>query len=696
MAVTTAEAFAVALRYHEAGDLQQAERIYRQILEADPAYAEAHCNLGAVLAARGRREEAVAAYQAALRLQPRYVAAHFNLGNALSRMGQYGDAAASYRAAVRLDPQLAGAHYNLGLALSGLGRLDEAIASLQEAVRIQPDLVEAHNHLGEALRRQGRIEEAEAAFRQVLGLQPGHVKGLNNLGLTLAARQRFEEAVAALQQALRIKPDYAMAHGNLGFVRSVQGKPDEALASFQQALRLKPDSADTLNNLGNLLREQGDLDGAIDCLRKAVALTPHWAAVHSNLLLTLNYHPGYDAAAVFAEHLRWGKQHAERHAALIRPYRVDATPDRRLRVGYVSADFRTHPVASFIEPVLASHDRERFEVFCYSNVGQPDAVTERMRAHTHGWRPITGLSDDQAADLVRADAIDLLVDLSGHTAGNRLLLFARKPAPVQFTCFGYPNTTGLSTVDYRITDADADPPGRTEAYATEELLRLPEMAWCYQPPDAAPDVGPPPAGNTGPVTFGSLNNLAKVTAEVIALWARVLQTVPDSRLLLLTNGGSRGEQRVYGAFARHGVGRERVQLAERTSRDGYFKLYQRIDVALDPAPYNGGVTTCDALWMGVPVVALAGNTYVARQGFCLLNKVGLPDLAVETPDAYVAVAAGLANDRPRLHTLRAGLRSRMGQSVVVDARRYTRSLEEAYRRAWAQWCTHTAGGPAVG
>jgi predicted O-linked N-acetylglucosamine transferase (SPINDLY family) len=377
---------------------------------------------------------------------------------------------------------------------------------------------------------------------------------------------------------------------------------------------------------------------------------------------------------------------AEPLSAASPPPLVDRTPERRLRVGYVSADFRTHPVGCYVEPLLAGHDRARFEVSCYANVARPDAVTRRLQGLADHWVSLLGIPDAAAAERIRQDRIDILVDLAGHTSGNRLLVFARRPAPVQVTYIGYPGTTGMPAIAYRISDANGDPPGLTEKYYTEETIRLPEVAWCYQPPDA-PEVGDLPLARTGHVTFGSFNNLAKVTPEVIAVWSRILRALPGAHLHLLTGAGQRADGRLREQLTREGIDAERVTLFPRQSRDKYLKLYTAVDVCLDPFPYHGCTTTLDALWMGVPVVTLAGKAYVQRQAVVSLAHLGLHELIADDPDAYVEAALRLANDRFRLNELWANLRPRMRDSTLTNPARFVPSLEDAYRTMWKRWLT---------
>jgi predicted O-linked N-acetylglucosamine transferase (SPINDLY family) len=559
----------------------------------------------------------------------------------------------------------------------------------RQILQIDPHEVNALNLLGVCAHEAGRHAEALPYLTRAVGLNPGFAPIHNNLGMVYQALGRLAEAVVSYQEALRLQPGYALAHANLGTAFWRQGRLAEAEASYRQALALQPNDATTTSNLGCVLKDQGLLAVAVACFRRALELDPNQPLIHSNLLLSLHYVPGVGPEALAQEHRRWADRHAAPLSRAVEPHPNPRDPDRQLRLGFVSPDFREHPVAHFLHPVLTNLDRRRFHVVCYADVPNPDAWTARLQAAADGWRSLLGMSHAQAAAQIRADRIDVLVDLAGHTARNRLMAFARKPAPVQVTHFGYPNTTGLPTMDYRITDALADPPGATAHWHTEELLRLPEIAWCYEPGDS-PEVGPLPALQAGHVTFGSLNNPPKVTPEVVAVWARVLRAVPGSRLLLLASAAGQANNQVREAFAANGIAPDRLEFLGRQARDGYLRAYHRIDLALDPFPYNGGVTTCDALWMGVPVVALAGNAYVSRQGVSLLSCVGLGAWVAATPAEYVAQAVRRATDPEALAQVRQGLRQRVRESPVGDGARYTRHLEAALLAAWARWCA--AGG----
>jgi predicted O-linked N-acetylglucosamine transferase (SPINDLY family) len=400
------------------------------------------------------------------------------------------------------------------------------------------------------------------------------------------------------------------------------------------------------------------------------------------------YHPSTDPLDLLAESRKWDHVHARQFARFVQPHRNNRDPDRRLRVGYLSADFRSHAVSRFVLPMIESHDKKLFEVFCYSNVRQPDAVTAKYQSCVAGWRDILQRSDEQAAGQIRQDQIDILVDLSGHTTDNRLLIFARKPAPVQVNYQGYPASTGMETIEYRITDGFADPPGMTESHHTETLVRLDPTNWCYWPAEDAPPVGGLPALSSKSITFASFNNFSKLNDPLFELWMQILESVPNSRLIIKAKAlsSATARTRVLGHMAKHGISLERVEMIGWLPNAEHIRLFNRVDIALESHPYHGTTTTCDNLWMGVPVVTLAGRTHVSRVGVSLLNNIGLPELIADSPDGYVQIAAGLASDLSRLAELRRTLRQRMQDSVLVDSRRFARSIESAYRMMWRRWC----------
>jgi predicted O-linked N-acetylglucosamine transferase (SPINDLY family) len=676
----------------EQGRLEEALESYREALRLKPDGPTACNNLGYVLSRLNRLEEAVACYGQAVQAQPDFAQAWFNLGRALHRLCRHDEAGASWERAASLQPSDPGPAHELGLLLMELGRPAEAAAYFERALRLRPDSAAAYSNLGLALLNLGRTEEASLSFQQALHLQPDLPQTYNNLGLALLNLGRTDEAAGRFRRAVQLQPDLADAHNNLGLALAGQGNADDALHSYERALQIHPDHVGALSNLGIAYHQQGCITEAVACYRKALDASPNDAKTHSNLLLALHYQASADPSEILNEARRYAQFHAAPLAGTLEPPPIRRCEKRRLRLGYVSADFREHVVAYYLEPVLGSHDHECFEVFCYADVSRSDDVTQRLRAYADQWRSLLGLTDAQAAEIVRQDGIDILVDLSGHTGGNRLLVFARKPAPVQVSYLGYLGTTGMPMIDYYLTDADADPP-EAQAYYQEQLFHLPQCAFCYRPgptPEASAQL---PAVQAGHVTFGCLNSAAKLSEEVLALWARVLLAAPGSRILLRCGTGRLADARVRDTLARAGVAPERLLLAGPTaSRFDYLKLFQGVDLCLDPFPYNGVTTTCDSLWMGVPVLSLAGRMGPSRHGVRYLRAVGLGELVVETPEAYVRLATELAGDLPWLVALRHRLRERMSRSPLMDATGLTRHIEAAYRAMWAacKWNATTA------
>jgi protein O-GlcNAc transferase len=577
------------------------------------------------------------------------------------RAGQWGQAESLYRQILAHDPENADALHLLGVMAHDLGRHDVAVDLIRRAVSLRPDFAEAHSNLGNALR---------------------------------GARQ-FDQAIAAYHEALHLHPDSPELHSSLGQALQSMGKLDEAIASYRTALKLAPNDVDALSSLGTALRMTGRVGEAVAAYREALRCKPDAMGIHSQLLLSLHYDAAYDPAAIYQEHRHWYQRHAESLCGPGRAHANSRDPGRRIRIGYVSPDLCDHVVARFLLPLLSCHDHSQVEVFCYAPVPRPDDMADRLRTYAHHWKSLLGLSDEQAADLIRRDEIDILVDLAGHTPGHSLLVFARKPAPVQVTWLGYPDTTGLPTIDYRLTDAFADPPGLTESLHSEYLVRLPQTAWCFHPVGYTRPVGPLPSIAAGHVTFGTFNNFAKVSQISLELWCRVLQQVPDSHLLLKGSalGSSQVISRLHQFFTERDVASERLDLVPYDpSAMGHLRWYDQMDISLDTFPYHGTTTTCEALWMGVPVVTLTGRTHVSRVGVSLLSNMGLADLVADSPDRYVQIAISLAHDRSRLQEFRSTLRQRMQRSPLMDAPRFARNMEAAYRAMWRTWCSAAVPG----
>lgn len=711
--------------------------LLRRAVTADPQAVRFRISLGAALTGQGQFEEAAGVLRQALGLEPQHPGIYNNLGNIYRQQGRLVEAEAAFRSALLADPTFADAHFNLGLLLAAAEggsdgeKLVAAVECFRKVTELQPQVYDAWRQLEGVLGRQGKWAAAAEVYRRAVAQNPKWEEAREDLerALVLAGEVHYPgdnsaqhaqppppcptghgtlelagalldvdalpEALAACRQAMAAEPGAAELYVMLGTILARCGQLDEAEAACRQALECVGggNAAAAYRALAGVQREQGQLDAALASLRAAVAVPPKGEGAtqfYSSLLYLLIFHPGFDAEQLLREHLVWAEACAAPLAKEIRPYQNDRQPGRRLRIGYVSPDFSSHVLSFIMLPLLRHHDHKEFEVVCYASVPRPDAMTQRIRACADLWRDISGVTDAQVAELIRQDRIDILVDLTLHMRSNRLLVFARKSAPVQVTYCGYPGTTGLATIDYRLTDPYLDPEpagGGDEAIYTERSMRLPHTFWCYEPLSDEPAVNELPATTAGYVTFGSLNNFSKINPELLRLWARVLKAVPNSHLLLLAGAGSQ-RQRTRDLLAAEGVeaAPERVEFLGRQSQPDYLRAYHRVDIALDPVPYNGHTTSMDALWMGVPVVTLVGRTVVGRAGLSQLRNLGLPELVTRTPEQYVQIAAGLAADLELLQTLRASLRERMRRSPLMDGPGFARGVESAYRAMWRRWC----------
>jgi protein O-GlcNAc transferase len=681
----TSQLLAVAQQYHQSGNLRQAEMMYRQILQADPAHADVWYLLGKACQAMGNFVESAAAFRHAIQLRPGNAEAHNELGITVAMQGQLRESLAHFQEALRLRPDYAFAYNNLGNVLRDLGNPSEAANCCRQALRLNPDYVEAYVNLGNALVALGRFDEAIDSIQRALRLRPDYAKAFNSLGLALAAQRKLPEAARCYEEAIRLQPKLVPAYFNAGNVYAEMRQLDKAGRWYQDGLRISPQQARAHINLGNIFLLSGKLDEAIGSYREAVRLQPD-AAAHSNLLSALNYSPRMSPENLLAEHRLWETYYGQ--VQRLGPLsQVDRNPLRRLRVGYVSPDFRKHAVGFFFDPIVSNHDRRQFEVYCYAQEFLIDDLTRRFQSLSQGWRSTNGRSDQQVAEQIRADGIDILVDLAGHTANSRLRVFAFKPAPVQVTYLGYPNTTGLSAMDYRITDDVADPE-REPVCHTEELVRLPASFFCYAPIPEAGEVTPPPCRKTGFFTFGSTHHLAKLNDSVLDVWCEILRAVPKSRLLVFrdTLTGKTKEETLQ-RFTQRGVSGDRILMDPPPGCEkSHFVIYNSIDLLLDAFPFTGHTTVVEALWMGVPAVTLAGNRFAARMAASVLTRVGLEELIARTPQQYVALAAQWADQWDRSENLRSSARERMRASPLCNGREFTQGLEEVYRKMWQTWC----------
>jgi predicted O-linked N-acetylglucosamine transferase (SPINDLY family)/predicted SAM-dependent methyltransferase len=663
------------------GERGEAEILLSRLLEKEPRHPDGNNLMGVVLLERGEADAAEASFRKALAARPRFAAAHNNLGNVRQAQSDFPGAIECYRLALECDPDYSEALTNLGSALNTIGLYEEAERQCRRAVEIVPDFAGAWSNLGGALFSLGRGGEAVAAYREALRLDPSLSEALINLSLVLQEPGYLVGVVDYYEVHLKKNPNDYLAHVRIAQALQAQNKWDEGYERLLEALRIRPTAGDALALLGHNHAHAGDVVAAIDTYRRA-ATEGQNAAVKSVILFDLLYLDEMSGEAMRGECEAWAQTYA-RSLPYSGTFRLRR--DRPLRIGYVSMDFAKHAVAHFLEPILSNHDRSEVFVVCYSTRLQPDAFTARFQELADCWRDISMMALDDVEELVHEDEIDILVDLSGFTSGNRLSLFARKPAPIQATYLGYAGTTGIAAIDYRIVDEQTDPAPLTESHFVEKLWRLPGCFVTYKPDEDAPDVASVPSSRSGVITYGSFNNALKITPKVIALWAAIMRATPGSRLVLksVSFGTRRGKARVTDEFGKHGIDEPRLSLQDWHVASGdHLAAYSDIDVALDPFPYNGTTTTCEALWMGVPVVTLAGDRHSSRVGVSLLHCMGLDDLICASADAYVATAVALASDPERLRELRASLRDRMRRSPLLDHEAFTRKLEAAYREMW--------------
>lgn len=678
-----AEAFQTAFSAFEAGHTDYAIRKFEEVLALDPGNADALYLLAVIAFQGGETLEALETITEAIASRPDSADCHNLHGLALMALDRHEEACAALQQAIVCDPDFAEAVNNLGAALEALGRLEDAEAMYRRATAMNPGYPQAFCNLGRILLSIARPADAEEASKLALALQPTLFDAELNLAVAQQRQGKFAEAEATIQDALTTDPENAELHRYLGALRHSRGDLGGGETALNEALRLQPSFAEAHDNLAGVLLDQGRSDAAEASFRKALNHNPSDARAHSNLLLCQNYH-ATNANILFGAHAAWAERHGTFISAL--PPAPDRTGSPKLRIGYVSSDFRRHSVAYFFEPLLTHRNHDRFEVFCYANLENPDTTTARMLGACDHWRWVAGLNDDQLAAQIRADEIDILVDLSGHTAGNRLLVFPRRPAPVQATWMGYPNTTGLKSIDYRVTDVIADPPG-TENLAAETLLRLDTGFLSYQPPEDAPEIAPLPAKAAGHITFGSFNNLRKITPAVVEAWAAILGRVAGSKLIMKARplADPTAKARFVKAFESHGIDADRIVLRGPVpSPTDHLGTYSEIDIALDPFPYNGTTTTCEALWMGVPVITLAGDRHAGCVGASLLTQIGHDAHIATNLEEYIEIAVQLASNLDGLSKTRSELRENLRRSTLCDGADFCRRMENAYEQMWQE------------
>jgi protein O-GlcNAc transferase len=678
----------------QTGQLDSGISLIRQAIELKDDAVDFHNNLGLLLFQAGQLEIAAQSLRKAITIKPEHLPAYSNLGSILERMGREEDAIAAHQSAIKIEPKNSALHGNLGLLLQRTGRTKEAEEAFEVAVELAPSSPEAHNNLANILQVTDGFERAEAEFKRAIGLNPNYANAYQNLGSLLIETGRTEDGIQALRRAIEIQPNHAQAFANLSSGLNIQSQHQDAAAAARRALEIAPDLADAENNLGAALRALGNHAGTEAAYRRAVDLDPTHSKAHSNLIYSLDFNAAYDVRDHQAERRRWYQQHGKLLSSKIQPHLNDPTAKRRLRIGYVSADFRHHSATNGFGPMLLSYDRSEFDIICYACNFERDSVTDRFRAAATEWRDCTRMGDAELAKKIRADKIDILVDLSSHSAGNRLLVFARKPAPVQVTAWGFGTGTGLPTIDYFLTDEIIAPESEHHIYA--ETIRFLPSHIPYMAPIPSPNIVEPPYLVNGYVTFGSFNRIEKMNDVALSAWSEILNRAADARLIIKSQALDRKTVRkeFTARMTKAGIESDRFELLGGDPQPEHLAKHALVDIMLDPFPHGGGVSSADSLWMGVPVVALRGQTIPGRLGASVLHALGLDDFIAGGREEYIETALRLACDRSYLKGLRSSLRDRIVASPVGNPGLYVSAVEYLYRGIWTEWCS-TQENPTI-
>ncbi len=701
---SAAAQYNLGLSYLQSGATAGAESAFRTSLALREGFPEAWVGLAEALEAGGRDGEALAALEAALAQRPDFAGAVINAGLLLRKMDRHSDAQAKLRSIDLLALCSSGRHAEaeslarqlthswpdygfgwkvLGAVLAMKRQYEAAAPALRRALEVMPTDAETHHNLAIVLHAQARLQEAESSYRRALELKPDYFEAHNNYSNLLQALGRLDEAEASCRRSLEINPDYFEAHSDLGNLLDAIGRPSDALASYRRALALRPAYHVAHSNLGASLVVLGRLDEAEASCRRALELKRDFPEGHHNLLFLLNYHPDKSREEVFAAYRDFDAYIGHPLRSEWRPHTNGRQPGRRLRIGYVSPDFRRHAARHFVQPLLDHHDKSAVEVFAYAEVAVEDEVSVRMKASVDHWISTCGMDDARMAERIRSDAIDLLVDLAGHTRGNRLLVFARKPAPVSATTIGFGQTTGLSAIDWFLTDAVVVPEG-AEGTFSEKPWRIP-LCQVYRPAEGMGPVSPLPAIQRGYVTFGALTRAARINHRIVRLWAEILKRVPGSRLRIdsLNFKDSTLCQALAAQFEAAGIAGERLELGFHSPP---WDLMRGIDICLDCFPQNSGTTLFESLYMGIPFITLADRPSLGRLGSSIAAHAGHSEWIAASEAEYADKAVGLATNLPHLDLVRKKLRGEMSAGLLMDEMGYARAVEAAYREMWRQWC----------
>ena len=681
------ESFQSAAAAFGSGDLRQAEKLLKKIDARIPGNPAVLHLRGLVALQDKRSKHAVIFLKQAVALEPNLYRLNA-LGSAYSKNGDYDDALATFHIAAQQYPGDADTHFNIANTMRNAGDVEASLSHFQTAIDLAPDFADAYFNLGNAFKTLWRFDEAIQVFDRCLLFNPHDGEAMTNRGNALLSQGKVDAAIKQLDAVVKNDPGNADGHYNLANALMEKYDYDRAYASYHTACDLRPNEVRYASNFSILLKELGEVDAAIGLLEVTGRVAASELA-HSNLIFCIANSPAHGPADILQEARRWNRLHAANLTPKTIAHNNTPEPERRLKIGYVSGDLRTHPVGFFMESVFESHDHENFEIHVYATNQKADDVTIRIKNHADVWHDVAALSTRTLAEAIRRESIDIIVDLSGHTGENRLLTLTRRPAPLQILGAGHFSTSGMDCIDGLISDPYETPEG-SDGFYSEPLIRMPDDYICYRPPGYVPEPGPAPCLENGFITFGCFNNLAKLSEPAIALWSTILKQHANSRLLIKTRAlvSTRPQQRLAALFKQNGIDGDRLLLETGLPHPQFMAEYSRVDIALDPFPYTGGLTTLEALWMGVPVVAMSGETFAARHSCTHLINAGFSAWVCQNPEQYLETAATLAGDFAALAVLRQTIRPKLAVSPILDGGRYTRNLEKVYRQMWHQWCNN--------
>lgn len=671
-----------AVERHLSGDLEAAGNVYRKVLAKKPGFAEAW-NLSGVLAYQiGRHEDGIRYITHAISLRDDIPEYHLNLATALMAEDHADEAETSSRKCLELDPNHKLAWSVLGSALHEQDSVKEAIQCFERAIEIDENHIDPWVNLGRLYRETNQLAKAEKCALRSLQIDANHPVALSNLGAVRHSQGRDDEALPLFERSLQTQPNAVPVLVNKGNSLQKLGRFQEAEAAFSKAIETEPSNANAWNSLGYLFGMFAQTQDALDCFQQAIELDPRHASAASNYLFGLNA-ADVSREQSFSTHIEIAKLAPDEQPKVFANVR---DPQRQLRIGYLSPDLRMHPLVSFFEPILESHSTDKFDVFCYANVEKPDSVTARLQAKSPHWRSTFGVVDADVVTMIMHDQIDILIDLAGHTADNRLTVFAQRAAPVQVSMLGYLNTTGLATMDYLVSDEIRDPPSEDQ-FNTEEIIRLPEGGCCWSPPENAPAIQSPPLTRRGHVTFGSMHRPNKLTDRTLRLWSEIVNGVANSRLLLFHNAYQDSVElqgMLLSRLQAAGIEPDRIDVAWDDTNE-YLVAYEEMDLLLESVPWSSGTTALEAMWQGVPVPTLYGASPCGRATASALNRLGLGELVAANEAEYIQLVSSLVKDTDLLESLRFDLRPLM-QTTICDADAFVRHLESSYRKMWKRVC----------